>query len=207
MPSTNGMEFAFQFSIINYQLSIINYKFMITYIAFLRGMNLGKRNIKMDELRTLFSALKFENVRTYIASGNVIFDAKEKDEAKLTTKIEKQLKDSLGYAVKVMLRSRAELEAVVKNNPFKNPPAGTNTYINFYEELPAKAAMKKFLDERSSETELFKFKGRELYMMFHGGFSDSQFFKNPKSEKQLGVTVTNRNLNTPVKILAMLDKK
>jgi len=180
---------------------------MITYIAFLRGMNLGKRNIKMDELRRLFSELEFENVRTYIASGNVIFDAKEKDEARLTTKIEKHLKDSLGYDVRVMLRSRAELEAVLKNNPFKNPPAGTNTYISFYDQAPGKAAMKKFLDERNSETEIFKFKGRELYMMFHGGFSDSEFFKKPNSEKQLGVTVTNRNLNTPVKILAMLEKK
>jgi uncharacterized protein (DUF1697 family) len=179
---------------------------MTTYIAFLRGMNLGKRNIKMDELRGLFTELKFDNVRSYIASGNIIFEAKEKDDKKLTGKIEKHLKDSLGYDVKVMLRTQAELEAVLKNNPFKNPPAGTNTYINFYEELPAKPVMKKFLDERRSDTELFQFQGRELYMMFHGGFSDSQFFKNPKSEKQLGVIGTNRNINTPVKILAMLDK-
>src|ERR1041384_4756201 len=130
---------------------------MITYFAFLRGMNLGKRNIKMDELRKLFTELKLENVRTYIASGNVIFDAREKDEKKLIARIEKHLKDSLGYDVKVMLRSRAELEAVLKKNPFKNPPEGAKTYINFYDELPAKAAMKKFLDERSSDTEIFKF--------------------------------------------------
>jgi uncharacterized protein (DUF1697 family) len=180
---------------------------MTTYIAFLRGMNLGKRNIKMDELRGLFAELKFENVRTYIASGNVIFDAKEKDEKKLTAKLEKHLKERLGYDVKVMLRSRAELEAVLKNNPFKNAPAGTNTYISFYDKAPGKAAMKKFLDERNSETEVFKFKNRELYMLFHVGFSESEFFKKPNSEKQLGVTVTNRNLNTPVKILAMLDEK
>src|SRR5882757_8621427 len=106
---------------------------MTTYIAFLRGMNLGKRNVKMDELRGLFSELKLANVRSYIASGNIIFDTKEKDEKKLTGKIEKHLKDGLGYDVKVMLRSRAELEAVLKNNPFKDPPAGTNTYINFYD--------------------------------------------------------------------------
>jgi uncharacterized protein (DUF1697 family) len=179
---------------------------MTTYIAFLRGMNLGKRNVKMDELRTFFSELKFKNVRSYIASGNIIFGAKEKNETKLTAKIENHLRDQLGYEVKVMLRSEAELEAVVKNNPFKNAPGGTNTYISFYDKAPGKAEIKKFLDERGSETELFQFKGRELYMLFHGGFSDSQFFKNPKSEKQLGVTITNRNLNTPVKILAMLNK-
>jgi uncharacterized protein (DUF1697 family) len=180
---------------------------MATYFAFLRGMNLGKRNVKMDELRALFAEVKLENVRSYIASGNIIFDTKEKDEKKLTARIEKHLKDSLGYDVKVMLRSQAELAAVLKNNPFKNPPEGAKTYINFYDELPAKPAMKKFLEERSSETEVFKFQGRELYMLFHVGFSESQFFKNPKSEKQLGVLATNRNLNTPTKMLALLEKE
>ncbi len=180
---------------------------MITYFAFLRGMNLGKRNVKMDELRAIFAELKLENVRSYIASGNIIFDTKEKDEKKLTAKIEKHLKERLSYDVKVMLRSQAELSALLKNNPFKNPPEGTKTYINFYNELPAKAAMKTFLDACNSETEIFKFQGRELYMMFHVGFSESRFFKNPKLEKQLGVLATNRNLNTPTKMLALLEKE
>jgi uncharacterized protein (DUF1697 family) len=178
---------------------------MTTYIAFLRGMNLGKRNVKMDELRKIFSELKFENVRTYIASGNVIFDTKEKDEKKLTAMIEKHLQESLGYEVFVMLRARAELEKALSENPFKDV-ATRGTYISFFAEAPPKAAAKE-IEKRSSETEIFKFKGRELYMAFHVGFSDSLFFKKNDYEKLLGMKATNRNINTPVKILAMLEKE
>lgn len=178
---------------------------MITYIAFLRGMNLGKRNIKMDELRKIFSELKFENVRTYIASGNVIFDAKEKDEKKLTATIEKHLKESLGYDVFVMLRTHAELETVIKNNPFKDVVDGNGQYISFFAEPPPKGPAKE-VEKATTGTELFKFKGRELYMLFYVGFSESEFFKKNNYEKLLGIKATNRNINTPVKILAMLDK-
>jgi uncharacterized protein (DUF1697 family) len=178
---------------------------MTTYIAFLRGMNLGKRNIKMDELRAIFSGLKFANVRTYIASGNVIFDAKETDEAKLTAKIEKELKEKLGYQVFVILRTRAELEAVLKNNPFRDAAGAMGTYISFFAEAPPKAAAKE-IEKNSSDTEIFKFKERELYMLFYVGFSDSLFFKKNNYEKLLGIKATNRNINTPVKILAMLEK-
>ncbi len=149
---------------------------MTTYIAFLRGMNLGKRNIKMDELRAIFSELKFTNVRTYIASGNVIFDAKEKDEKKLTAKIETHLKEKLGYEVFVMLRTHAELAVVLKNNPFKDATGAKGTYISFFAEAPPKATAKE-IEKNSSDTEIFKFRERELYMLFYVGFSESVFFK------------------------------
>jgi uncharacterized protein (DUF1697 family) len=177
---------------------------MITYIAFLRGMNLGKRNVKMDELRSIFGAMKFENVRTYIASGNVIFDTKEKDEKKLAAKIEKELKEALGYDVFVMLRTKEELAKVLKDNPFKDGEF-KGIYISFFTDIPPKAPAKE-IEKSSSETERFKFKGRELYMAFHVGFSDSQFFKKNDYEKMLGMKATNRNINTPVKILTMLEK-
>ena len=66
------------------------------YIAFLRGMNLGNRRLKMDVLRTLFEELKFSGVETFIASGNVIFTAKSNDPQKLEQQIEAHLKKSLG---------------------------------------------------------------------------------------------------------------
>ncbi len=178
---------------------------MTTYFAFLRAINLGKRIVKSGELKKIFEDLGFENVRTYIASGNVIFESKEKDEGKLTQKIEKHLKDTLGYEVKTMLRSQAELEAVLKNNPFKKALEGATGYISFLSEKPQKAAAKE-IEERSSDTEIFKFKNRELYMLFHVRMSDSEFFKKPNYEKVLGVAATNRNLNTPAKMLALIKK-
>jgi uncharacterized protein (DUF1697 family) len=180
---------------------------MTTYIAFLRGINLGKRNVKSDELKAIFSETGFENVRTYIASGNVIFDAKEKDGEKLTKKIERSLEDKLGYKVIVFLRSQAELENILENNPFKNEHGKDGKcYISFLYDEPPKAAAKE-IEARSSDTEIFKFIGRELYMLFYVGFSESVFFKKNDYEKVLGVLATNRNLNTPTKIMAMIKKE
>lgn len=178
---------------------------MTTYIAFLRGMNLGKRIVKMDELRKIFEELKFENVRTYIASGNVIFDTKEKDEAKLTAKIEKHLKESLGYEVFVMLRTQTELEKILNDNPFKDVTDGMAQYINFFKETPPKTVAKE-IEKESIPTEQVKFIGREMYMLFYCRMSDSEFFKKNTYEKRLGMKATNRNLNTPVKIIAMIEK-
>jgi uncharacterized protein (DUF1697 family) len=180
---------------------------MTTYIAFLRGINLGKRNVKSDELRSIFSGMGFKDVRTYIASGNVIFDAKEKDAEKLAKKIEKGLQDTLGYKVIVFLRSRGELEGILENNPYKDGHGkGSTCYISFLSDEPPKAAAKE-VEARASDTEKFKLIGRELYMLFHVGFSESMFFKKNDYEKVLGVIATNRNLNTPNKIMAMMKKE
>lgn len=178
---------------------------MTTYIAFLRGMNLGKRIVKMNELKAIFNSLKFDNVRTYIASGNVIFDSKDKDEKKLTVKIEKALKETLGYEVFVMLRSQAELAKILKDNPFKDVTEGMGQYINFFAEAPPKNVAKE-IEKESIPTEQVKFMNREMYMLFYCKMSDSEFFKKNTYEKRLGMKATNRNLNTPVKIMAMIEK-
>jgi uncharacterized protein (DUF1697 family) len=180
---------------------------MTTYIAFLRGINLGKRNVKSDELRSIFSGMGFENVRTYIASGNVLFDTKEKNTEKLTKKIENGLVDALGYKVTVFLRSEGELAGILENNPFKDDhKKGAICYISFLSAEPPKDAAKEVV-ARASDTEKFKLIGRELYMLFYVGFSESVFFKKNDYEKVLGVIATNRNLNTPNKILAMMKKE
>ena len=78
---------------------------MERYVAFLRGMNLGKRRIKNEELRAEFEALGFEDVATFRASGNVIFAAPRQSEGALTKTIERGLGEALGYEVPVFLRS------------------------------------------------------------------------------------------------------
>jgi uncharacterized protein (DUF1697 family) len=88
------------------------------YIAFLRGINLGKRRIKMDDLRVLFEQMKFTGVETFIASGNVIFASKSGDTGKLENKIQVHLKKSLGYEVDTFVRSRAEVAAIAAHRPF-----------------------------------------------------------------------------------------
>ncbi|HYD85152.1 MAG TPA: DUF1697 domain-containing protein, partial [Opitutus sp.] len=82
------------------------------YVAFLAGINLGNRRLKMDALRAHFEALKFRNVATFIASGNVIFDSSARDAAKLETQIERHLAKTLGYEVATFLRTREEVAAI-----------------------------------------------------------------------------------------------
>ncbi len=92
---------------------------MERYVAFLRGMNLGGRRIKNDELRREFEVLGFADVACFRASGNVIFGAEEGDEVELTSRIEAGLEESLGYEVPVFLRSADELRAIAASEPFE----------------------------------------------------------------------------------------
>lgn len=91
----------------------------ITYIALLRGINVGGHNVKMEVLRNLFSELGYDNVRSYIQSGNIFFDSTEIDKVLLRKKIEKHLNTSLGFTVSVSLRTIEELENILKQDPFK----------------------------------------------------------------------------------------
>jgi uncharacterized protein (DUF1697 family) len=86
------------------------------YAAFLRGVNLGKRTVKSAELKAAFEAMGFTEVKTLLASGNVLFDAKTSKGLK--AKIEAGLKEQFGFDVPIVLRSLDELKAMVKANPF-----------------------------------------------------------------------------------------
>jgi uncharacterized protein (DUF1697 family) len=91
-----------------------------TFIAFLRGINVGGRHIlKMERLRELLLAFGLTNVRTYIQSGNVFFETMETDRAALTSRIEHHLFDALGYEVAVFLRTILDVEEALKRDPFK----------------------------------------------------------------------------------------
>jgi uncharacterized protein (DUF1697 family) len=89
---------------------------MTRYAAFLRGVNLGKRTVKSAELRAAFEAMGFSDVKTLLASGNVLFDAKAGKG--LRDKIEAGLKEEFGFDVPIVLRTMDELRAMVRANPF-----------------------------------------------------------------------------------------
>ena len=92
----------------------------MVYVALLRGINVGGHKlIKMKELARIFTDNGLKNVRTYIASGNVIFESGSANKAALTRKIEKALQQTLGYEVTVVLRTLSEIESIVNRNPFK----------------------------------------------------------------------------------------
>jgi uncharacterized protein (DUF1697 family) len=106
---------------------------MAKFAALLRGINLGKRTVKMDALRKLLEANGLTGVKTLLASGNVVFASKTSDPAKLRSKLEKIIKEEFGFAVSVLLRSDKEIAALVKADPFKGVKADKDTrlYVTF----------------------------------------------------------------------------
>ena len=92
---------------------------MTKYVALLRGVNVGGKNkIKMEVLRETIGALGYENVKTYINSGNVIFETAETDDNALSAIIEPAILSEFSLNIKVMVRKMSEIEEIVKNNPF-----------------------------------------------------------------------------------------
>lgn len=89
------------------------------YVALLRGINVGGHRVKMERLRQVFAELGLSNVRSYINSGNVFFEAAARDRAALTETIERALQSALGYEVPTFLRTLPELQAIIDRDPFK----------------------------------------------------------------------------------------
>jgi len=148
---------------------------MPSHIAFLRGMNLGGRRIKNEELRAEFEALGFADVACFRASGNVVFAAKGGSEAKLTGRIEAGLGEALGYEVPVFLRSAAELSALAAHKPFDAAAVEASKgklQVALLPKKPSAKARKVALAEAGDEDRL-ALKGRELYWLPSGGISDS----------------------------------
>ncbi|MGH7936891.1 MAG: DUF1697 domain-containing protein, partial [Chthoniobacterales bacterium] len=91
---------------------------MHRYVAFLRGINLGKRRVPMSQLKTLFEELGFGEVETFIASGNVLFSSKVRDTRKLEAQIARRLEKSLGYQVGTFVRTTEEVASIGKSKVF-----------------------------------------------------------------------------------------
>ena len=170
---------------------------MDRYVAFLRGMNLGKRRIKNEELRAHFEAMGFEEVATFRASGNVIFATpKRVAEAKLAARVEAELDERLGYDVPVFLRSDAELAAVAAQAPFpaaKVKKSKGKLQVSLLQKKPSAAAKKKVLALAGDE-DLLAISGRELYWLPSGGLLESDLDLKA-IEKLLGAD-TRRTMGT-----------
>ena len=176
---------------------------MSRYVAFLKGINVsGQKLIKMEELRKHFDIPGFKNVVTYIQSGNVLFDAKETDTAKLRAKIEKMLAAKLGYEVSVIVRSIDEIKQTIKRNPYPNAETESERklYITLLSDIPDKA-MHASLDKYKAESEEFSIIEREVYLLL-ASYGNTKL-SNALIEKKLAVTGTTRNWATLNKILEL----
>ncbi len=150
---------------------------MDRYVAFLRGMNLGGRRIKNEELRRHFEEIGFEEVATFRASGNVTFaTARREAEGKLARRVEAELGERLGYEVPVFLRSVAEVAAIAAREPFDAAAVEKSKgklQVSFLAKKPGAAAKKEALAAATDE-DLLAIAGRELYWLPSGGISESE---------------------------------
>jgi uncharacterized protein (DUF1697 family) len=160
----------------------------------------GGHVIKMDKLRELFRAVKFANVETFIASGNVIFETKSAADEKLEQKIEKHLEKNIGYEVGTFVRSLDEVKAISVYRPFSDEMMKAATVVSvamIRSPISAKtiAEVKAF----NSEVDDFHVYGREVYWLCRIRTSDSKF-PAKKFEKLVGGAATWRNMNTMVRL-------
>jgi uncharacterized protein (DUF1697 family) len=175
---------------------------MPRYVAFLRAINVGGRVVKMDQLRTLFEAMKFKQVETFIASGNVLFDTRADVPEAIEQRIEKHLERALGYEVLTFVRSSAEIAAAAAYEPFGDPaalPPAHGIYVGFLKTKPTDEARRKLLGYRSEIDDLHV-REREVYWRSIKSLRESPF-TGALLEKTLG-PATMRNVTTVRKLAA-----
>lgn len=182
---------------------------MTIYIALLRGINVGGKNIiKMADLKQMFEAMGFCKVKTYIQSGNVLFKSNE-DEELLRKKIEHEIEVTFGFSVIVILRTAAELEQIIENCPFSKDAIleaelsseGESLYVSLLTHTPSQEKI-EYLKAYKSEKEEYQIKGREVFLLFRHSIRKSKLANNLH---KLDVPATVRNWKT-INKLAVLAK-
>ncbi len=169
------------------------------FVAFLRGVNLGNRTARSPQLIEAFSAVGLQNVKTFLASGNVVFETPRKDQVGLRKEIEGQLLNTLGFASRTFLRGYTQIKVIAEANPFKlnvTQQKTFTTHVGFLDK-PATVEMKKSIADLRSDYDDFAFSGSEIWWLCRGPkISDSELFQGNKLEKAIAVPNSMRNQRT-----------
>ena len=176
------------------------------WFAFLRGINLGKRQVKMAELRACLEAAGFAAVKTVVASGNVRFEADGRADA-IKDRLEQAIAAQFGFAVGVILRSEAEMKAMLDGHPFGalDPKADVARHVLMFDrELPDGVT----IEDRPGHTEILRIDARDIYIAGYrqpnGRYTEGveEVLKPLYGQLGKGVLDTMRNWNTIEKMLA-----
>jgi uncharacterized protein (DUF1697 family) len=169
---------------------------MTSFIALLRAVNVGGTGkLPMADLKKMGEAAGFRGVRTYIASGNLLFDS-DASEATVKARLERQLRDYAGKPVGVVVRSAQEMATILERNPFK-AAAANRTVAIFLDVAPAGDALAAVTGRNGEELALGL---REIYVHYGDGMAQSKL-KIPAAR-----TGTARNMNTVAKLGALSAK-
>ena len=171
------------------------------YISLLRGVNVaGQKKVPMQQLKGLYEKLGLVNVKTYIQSGNVIFESNEKDAAKLRVKIERGIKKEFGFDVFVLIRTKDDFEKIIKNNPFKDVEM---LYVTLLSDVPKEVPTSE-IDKYKNEADKYVVLRDLVYFSCPTGYGKTKLSNN-FFEKKLNVNATTRNWNTINKLLEMCE--
>ena len=156
---------------------------MISYVALLRGIMPANKRTRNEKLREVFEGLGFKDVHTIISSGNIIFKSKSKNIIQLESKLEKTLATRLQFKSSVMLRSRDELDRIIRKDPFKGKKHDKKSYliVTFLKDEP-----------------------REIFSVIYTTNAGTPDFMS-KIEKTHGKIITTRTWNTVNKIMKKMD--
>ncbi len=177
---------------------------MTVYVSMLRAVNVGGTSrIKMDALRAVYESMGLKDVRTLLASGNVVFRSGLTDRAQLVTRIMQEIERRLELRVEVMLRTLAEIASIVERGPVLSPRAVANKlHVMFLARVPAAAAQAALVKWHAASKlpEMLEPRGPEIYLYYPNGVGRSKL-TNAVIENKLDTPGTARNWNTIVKLL------
>jgi uncharacterized protein (DUF1697 family) len=178
----------------------------MTHVAFLRAVNVGGRIIKMAELVEVFQAAGLKNVKSFLASGNVLFDAGTAQALDIEATIESSYRTAFGHETQVFVRNATEIAAIVAQQPFPigNVEVALTNCVGFTRAALPESA-RDTLKAIASEADEFAVIGREIYWLSTNPQSEASFTLK-QLEKALGVTATFRGRNTVNRLDALCAK-
>ena len=171
--------------------------------AFLRGINVGGHQIKMESLREVFESLGFSSVKTILASGNVVFETSEKDISALTSKIEKFLHKKYGYEISTTLRSLSDLQKFIDTEPFKGilVTKDIRLYVTFFAKYSNKNTLPIPYVSPDEDYTILTVTKTEICSVLDLSRGKGTVDAMAVLEKEFGKKVTTRNWNTVLKVV------
>jgi uncharacterized protein (DUF1697 family) len=180
---------------------------MDTYVAILRGINVGgKRMIKMDALKQLFTSLGFQNVETYIQSGNVFFQCKKTSEEKLAATIAKEIENIFSFDVTTIVKNVDELQDIITNNPFTKDKKKLveHFHVTFLATTPTKVNVDS-IAKLTFGDDAFAIIDKTVYLYCPNSYRNSKL-TNSFFETKLKVIATTRNWKTCNELVSIAEK-
>ena len=177
---------------------------METYIALLRGINVsGQKKIKMAELRSHLAELNYKELKTYIQSGNVVFQTDILPAPELEQQIGNKIKEKYDFEVPVLVKSASEMQDIFNRNPFLPAKIDELNYllVTMLSDQPEKSDVEQLISYADFGEEL-RYEGKELYLYFPNGYGRSKLSNN-FVERKLKVKATTRNWKTIRKLTEM----